>query len=167
MKFKRTAYPTDLSLPQNDHFTISFDILTKKGDVPWGTPGIALDLYTSEPSGNKGSSYRFGIDVSPGDMNRSDAAGWVMIGGQMPEGYRDCKIESYYSLPEFTGSKSVNKVNMAIRRQGETMTVFCNGRKVFECARAVPAILHFKTIRFQVNEKNVYHISNVIVKKAQ
>lgn len=167
LKFKRTAYPTGLSLPQNDHFTISFDILTKKGDVPWGTPGIALDLYTSEPSGNKGSSYRFGIDVSPGDMNRSDAAGWVMIGGQMPEGYRDCKIESYYSLPEFTGSKSVNKVNMAIRRQGETMTVLCNGRKVFECARAVPASLHFKTIRFQVNEKNVYHISNVMVKETK
>lgn len=167
LKLKRTAYPASISLPQSGDFTVSFDILTKKGDVPWGTPGIVLNLYAGDQSGSNAGSHRFGIDVTPGDMNRTDAAGWVMIERNMPEGYRDCKIESYYSLPEFTGSKSVNQVNMAIRRQGETLTVFCNNRKVFECVKAVPGSLYFKTIRFQVNEKNVYHISNVMVKKAQ
>jgi len=165
LKLKRTAYPTDISLPQSGNFIISFDVLTQKGDVPWGTPGIRMELYSSAKVNDAANPHRFSIDVSPGDMNRKDAAGWVMIGRQMPEGYRDCKIESYYSLPQFTGSNNINQVNMAIQRQGETLTVLCNNKKVFECTKALPASLNFKSIRFEVNEKNVYHISNVMVKK--
>lgn len=165
LKLKRIAYPTDISLPQGGNFIISFDILTQKGDVPWGTPGIRMDLYSSAKINDAANPHRFSFDVSPGDMNRKDAAGWVMIGRQMPEGYRDCKIESYYSLPQFTGSNDVNQVNMAIQREGETLTVLCNNKKVFECTKALPASLNFKSVRFEVNEKNVYHISNILMKK--
>lgn len=165
LKLKQTVYPADISLPQSGNFIISFEVLTQKGDVPWGTPGIRLELCSSTKVNDAANSYKFSIDVSPGDMNRIDAAGWVMIGRHMPEGYGNCKIESYYSLTDFTGSKSVNQVNMAIQRQEETLTVFCNNKRVFECTKALPASLNFKTIRFEVNERNVYHISNVLVKK--
>lgn len=161
LKLKKTASPAKLSYPVSGDFIISFDVLTQKGDVPWGTPGMQLELY----SNTNNQKYRFSIDVSPGDMNRKDAAGWVMIGHYMPEGYKDCKISNYYSLPDFTGSNTTNQVNMAIQRKGESMTVLCNNKKVFECNKAVPGGMGFNSIQFYVNEKNVFHISNVLLKK--
>ncbi|RYG49875.1 MAG: hypothetical protein EOO01_11945 [Chitinophagaceae bacterium] len=164
LKLKRTASPSGITLPLTGNFTLSFDILVQKGDVPWGTPGIALVLGSGDKPA-RSNPYRFGIDVSPGDMNRKDAAGWVSISRSMPPGSGDCTISSYYSLPDFTGSKVINKVTMAIRREGEKVTVLCNDKKVFECDKGISGDISIKTIQFEVNEKNVYHISNILVKR--
>ncbi|MFC5409773.1 hypothetical protein ACFPMF_10670 [Larkinella bovis] len=93
LRLKKHAYPTNFTQPLSGDFTLTYDVLVQKGDVPWGTPGMQLQFYTegqpnsssSETSVN--SRYRFSIDVSPGDMNRNDAAGWLMIGNVMPQGY--------------------------------------------------------------------------------
>ncbi|UYQ95716.1 hypothetical protein MKQ68_11445 [Chitinophaga horti] len=162
LKLKKTAYPTTFTGPAGGDFTISFDVLVQKGDVAWGTPGMRFEFSDAPDTGNKNF---FNIDVSPGDMNRKDAAGWVMVSRNMPDGYETCPIESYYSLPSFTGSKLVNQVNMAIRKKGETITVLCNDQKVFECPKGMPAGLGLKAIRFVVNEKNVYYVSNILVTK--
>lgn len=164
LKLKRTAYPTNINLPLTGDFTFSFDVLVQKGDVPWGTPGIRLELYSGKKPKEASSPHHFSIDVSPGNMNQKDAAGWVMIGKNMPAGYMECKTASYYSIAAFTGSNQVNQVTMAIERKGEKVTVLCNNAKVYECEKAFPGNLSFGSVRFEVNE-NVYHISNVIVKR--
>jgi hypothetical protein len=155
LRLKGKAVPAKLTA--SGDFTISFDLLVQKGDVPWGTPGIQLQL--------KKDKYQFVIDVSPGDMNRKKAAGWVMINHYMPDGYNDCKIGSYYSLPDFSGDEQVNRTTMAIQRKGERVAVLCNGQEVFACTKGIPADMSFNDIRFVVNEKNVYHISNILIKK--
>jgi len=164
LKLKRTASPTNMTLPLSGDFTISFDLLVQKGDVPWGTPGMQLQLYSATKVAS-GSACNLSIDVSPGDMNRKDAAGWVMIGRVMPEGYWPCKVANYYSLPAFTGSNATNQVNMAVQKKGDTIIVFCNNSEVYKCDKALPAAMSFNDIRFYVNEKNVYHISNILVKR--
>lgn len=168
LKLKNYAYPTHFTQTISGDFAFSFDVLVQKGDVPWGTPGMQLLLYADGKPDNNGSAtskYYFNLDISPGDMNRKDAAGWVMLQPVMPEGYFKCENKSYYSLPDFTGSLPVNKVSMMLQRSGERVSLFCNGQKVYECAKGFPAGMAFNTFRFYVHEKNVYYISKVQVKK--
>lgn len=156
LKLKRNASPKTFT-PMSGDFEISYDLLVHKGDVPWGTPGMQLQLTMTSGNGDK----TYSIDVSPGDMNRKDAAGWVMLnlGGSA------CKMGSYYSIPDFTGSKPINKVTMTFRKKGETVTVLCNNNKVYDCPTAFSAGMNLKKINFYVNEKNVYYISNIKLKK--
>ena len=157
LKLKRNAAPKTFVQPVGGDLEFSFDLLVQKGDVPWGTPGIDATLTFTSPQGDK----KIGLNVSPGDMNRVDGAGWVMLNMTAPS----CKIGSYYSIPDFTGSKPVNKVTMSFRKKGESMTILCNGNKVYDCANVFTAAMNLKALNFYVNEKNVFHLSNVQVKK--
>lgn len=157
LKLKRKAAPKSFTQPVSGDLEFSFDLLVQKGDVPWGTPGIDTQLTFTSAQGDK----KIGMNVSPGDMNRADAAGWVTLNLTAP----NCKIGSYYSIPDFTGSKPVNKVTMSFRKQGESMTILCNGNKVYDCASVFTAGMNLKAFHFDVNEKNVFHLSNVQVKK--
>ncbi|MGN6417587.1 MAG: hypothetical protein ACTHMC_08850 [Pseudobacter sp.] len=123
LKLKRNASPKNFT-PVAGDFDISYDLLVHKGDVPWGTPGMKMEMTFSSGQGDK----LYNIDVTPGDMNRKDAAGWamLMLGGA------SCTIGNYYSLPDFTGSKPANKVTMSFRKKGETVTVLCNNNKVYD-----------------------------------
>jgi hypothetical protein len=168
LKLKNYAFPVNFTQPISGDFTFSFDVLVQKGDVPWGTPGMQLQLYADGKPNSDGSAtgkYRFTLDVSPGDMNRKDAAGWVMLGPVMPEGYFKCENKNYYYLPDFTGSKPVNKVSLQLQRTGEKVSLLCNEKKIYECDKGFPAGLNFNTFRFYVNEKNVFYVGNVQVKK--
>ena len=83
----------------------------------------------------------------------------LMLGGS------GCNIDSYYSIPDFTGSKPVNKVTISFRKKGESLTILCNNNRVYDCATAFSAGMELKKINFEVNEKNVYYISNIRLKK--
>ncbi|MFT3980742.1 MAG: hypothetical protein QM687_09760 [Ferruginibacter sp.] len=161
LQLRRSAVPNNITLD----YKISFDILTRKGDVLWGTPGIELQLNNGSTQSDPNGSFTYGINVTPGDMNRPDAAGWVTINQSMPAAYGKCRAESYYSIPQFTGSKNINRVTMSIVKKGENIKVLCNNTTVYECDKAAPADLSFKNLRFYVNEKNVYHISNILIKR--
>ncbi|WP_130539657.1 hypothetical protein [Pseudobacter ginsenosidimutans] len=156
LKLKRNASPKTFT-PVSGDFEISYDLLVHKGDVPWGTPGMQLQLMFSAGQSEK----KYSVDVSPGDMNRKDAAGWIMLmlGGSA------CKLGNYYSVPDFTGSKPVNQVRITMRKKGESITVLSNNNKVYDCATAFSAGMELKKINFEVNEKNVYYISNIKLKK--
>jgi len=158
LKLKGTASPKKLQLPISGDFEISYDLLVHKGDVPWGTPGIDIELGFSTKEGDK----RYTINVSPGDMNRADAAGWIMLA---LGGTTACKVSSYYSIPAFTGSKPVNQVTITIRKKGESITVLSNNEKVYDCNAAFAPGATLKKLHFYVNEKNVYYLGNVQLKK--
>lgn len=157
LKLKRNASPKNLPAVTGD-FEISYDVLVHKGDVPWGTPGIDMDLTFTSGGENK----KYGMNVTPGDMNRKDAAGWVtlILGGAV-----SCKMSSYYSIPDFTGSKPVNKVTLSFRKKGESVAIYCNNNKVYDCATAFAPGATLKNMNFYVNDKNVYYISNIQLKK--
>lgn len=155
LQLKRGATPKTFPQISGD-FELSFDLLVHKGDVPWGTPGINVQLQLTGSTGEKTVT----LNVSPGDMNRADAAGWVMFNG-LP----NCKVSSYYSLPDFTGSKPVNKANISVRRKGESITVLCNNNKVYDCNTAFSSGLMLKGLNFTVNEKNQFYLSNIQIKK--
>lgn len=153
---RRTASPK--KLPQNisGDFELSYDLAVKKGDVPWGTPGIDMKLKFSE--GN--SERQITLNVSPGDMNRTEAAGWIMI-----EALTGCKVSSDYSLPDFTGSKPVNKATISLQKKGRSIVILCNNTKVYECADAFTQPFALKHLSFYVNEKNQFHLSNIQIRK--
>ncbi len=157
IKLKGNASPKDISLPLSGDLEISYDLLVHKGDVPWGTPGIETELRFSGKDGDK----RYTVNVSPGDMNRKDAAGWITL----TLGGSDCKTGNYYSIAEFTGSKPVNKVTITICKKGESITIFSNNTKVYECASAFMPGAVMKKVNFYVNEKNVYYLTNIQIKK--
>ena len=165
LKLKGAATPKNIGLPISGDFTASFDVLVHKGDVPWGTPGIEMCLENGVTKAGTLTSYKYNIDVSPGDMNRPDAAGWVIINQAMPAPYGSCKAESYYSISDFTGSRPVNKVTMSVTKKGESLSIYCNNKKVYSCENAAPSDISFKSFRFKVNEKNVYYISNILIKR--
>lgn len=153
---KRNATPKNLAQNINGNFELSYDLAVRKGDVPWGTPGIDMQLKYTDGSGEKSIT----LNVSPGDMNRPDAAGWVMING-----LSNCTVSNYYSLPDFTGSKPVNRATIRIQKKGESIQVLCNNNKVYECATAVPSGITVKGLSFYVNEKNQFYISNIQIRK--
>lgn len=157
LKLKRTASPKNLSLNLNEDFEFSVDLLVQKGDVPWGTPGIQIELPFATSTGDK----KLNLDISPGDMNRKDAAGWVMLSF----GGSECKITNYYSLSDFKGSGQVNQASMMLRKKGNTITFLCNDKTIYECATAFNPDMRLKGLSFTVNEKNVYHLGNIKIKK--
>ena len=156
LKLKRNASPKQFATLSGD-FEISYDLLVHKGDVPWGTPGMQLQMVMTSAQGDK----NYSIDVSPGDMNRKDAAGWLMLN----LGGSSCKLGNYYYLPDFMGSKPSSKVNLIFRKKGETVTILCNNNKIYDCPTAFTSGMNLKKINFYVNEKNVYYIGNIKVKK--
>lgn len=157
LKLKKNASPKDVSLPIGGDIEISYDLLVQKGDVPWGTPGIETEFRFSGKDGDK----RYAVNVSPGDMNRKDAAGWIMLA----LGGSDCKTGSYHSIAAFTGGNPVNKVSITIRKKGESIAIFSNSTKVYECASAFMQGAVMKKLNFYVNEKNVYYLTNIQIKK--
>lgn len=157
LKLKGNASPKDISLPIGGDLEISYDLLVQKGDVPWGTPGIETEFSFSGKDGDK----RYAVNVSPGDMNRKDAAGWITLA----LGGSDCNPGSYHSISAFTGSNPVNKVTIAIRKKGGTIAIFSNTTKVYECTSAFMQGAVMKKVNFYVNEKNVYYLTNVQIKK--
>lgn len=158
LRLKGNASPKNLVLPLTGDFELSYELLVHKGDVPWGTPGIDLEMQLSA----KGGTKRYLINVSPGDMNRNDAAGWVILS---TGGATACQIASYYSLPDFTGSKPVNKVKITIRKKGEGFLLMSNDNKVYECASGFLPESVLSKLNFYVNEKNVYYLSNVQIRR--
>lgn len=158
LKLKGRAYPTTAVPALVGDFVLSYDLMVQKGDVPWGTPGIAVQLDADD------GKYRLILDVSPGDMNRTDAAGWVTVSKIAPSGYFTCKLENYYSIP-FTGSKPVNTTSITLERKGGEIRVRCNGKLVYACEKAFPAGMAFKLAHLNVNHKNMYHVSNIALRK--
>lgn len=156
LKLKRNAAPKNLQFPIAGDFELSFDLLVQKGDVPWGTPGIESQLTFSTGQGDK----QVNVSVSPGDMNRENAAGWIII-----TPLAGCNISSYYSIADFTGSKPVNKVTITIRKTGTTIAILSNNNKVYDCGNAFTNAWTLKKLNFYVNEKNVFHLSNVQMRK--
>lgn len=158
LKLKGTASPKSLVYPVGGDFELSYDLIVHKGDVPWGTPGIELEMQFASKDG----STPYMISTNPGDMNRADAAGWVemYIGGAS-----GCKVSSYYSVPEFTGSKPVNKVTIIMRKKGETLSVFNNKNKLYECATGFQPGASLTELKFKVNHKNIYYLGNVELRR--
>lgn len=157
IKLKGNVSPKDLLFPISGDIEISYDLLVHKGDVPWGTPGIETEFSFSGKDGDK----RYAVNVSPGDMNRKDAAGWITLA----LGGSDCKTGNYHSITEFTGSQQVNKVTITIRKKAEAISIFSNDTKVYECGSAFLQGSVMKKINFYVNEKNVYYLTNIQIKK--
>lgn len=152
LKLKRNATPKNFPQNISGDFELSFDLLVHKGDVPWGTPGIDVQLKFGEKN--------VSLNVSPGDMNRADAAGWVIING-----LANCKVSNYYSISGFTGSKPVNKAGFSLRKKGESVLILCNNNKVYECNSAFLPGMILKGLNFYVDEKNHFHLSNIQIKK--
>lgn len=156
LRLKRNAAPKNFPQNINGDFELSYDLLVQKGDVPWGTPGIDVQLKFSGNAGEKNVI----LNVSPGDMNRADAAGWIMING-----LATCKVSNYYSVTGFTGSKPVNKATVSLQKKGESILITCNNSKVYECNTAFSPSMVLKDLNFYVNEKNQFYISNIHIKK--
>ncbi|MCG2615066.1 hypothetical protein LZZ85_12275 [Terrimonas sp. NA20] len=156
LQLRRTATAKNFPQNINGDFELSYDLLVRKGDVPWGTPGIDMQLKFTGGTGEKSIT----LNVSPGDMNRADAAGWVIING-----LTTCKVSSYYSLSGFTGSKPLNRATISLQRKGESVVVLCNNSKIYECASGFPAAAILKGLSFYVNEKNLYYLSNIQIRK--
>jgi hypothetical protein len=156
LRLKRNAEPKNFPKEISGDFEITYDLLVVKGDVPWGSPGIDLELKFSASSGDK----KVTINASPGDMNRADAQGWIILNGLTA-----CKVSNYYSVSGFPGSKPVNRATVSMQKKGESILITCNGSKVYECNTAFPAGAVLKNLNFYVSEKNQFYLSNIQIRK--
>lgn len=156
LKLKRNATPKNFQQIITGDFEMNCDVLVHKGDVPWGAPGIELQFKFSGNAGEK----KIVLNTTPGDMNRTDGAGWMII-----EGLTNCKVTNYYSLPNFTGSKPVNRATLTMQKIGQSMTIVCNNNKIYECNTAFSPGMSLKDFNIYVNEKSQFYISNIQIKK--
>ncbi|RYY56900.1 MAG: hypothetical protein EOO09_04865 [Chitinophagaceae bacterium] len=157
LKLQKKATPKQLALDLKDDFEFSMDLLVRKGDVPWGTPGIVIELPFMTSAGEK----KFTFDISPGDMNRKDAEGWVMFNF----GNAGCTMKNYYSLPDFKGSAPVNQSTVKLRKTGSTISFVSGNKVIYECNTSYNADMRLKGFSLVVNEKNLYHVSNISIRK--
>lgn len=158
LRLQGITSPKNLKYPLKGDFEISYDVLVQKGEVPWGTPGIEMELVANSKEGEK----IYLVSATPGDMNRDNAEGWIEL---MLGGMAQCKTGNYFSTPDFKGSQNINKVKIRFVKKGEAISIYCNKQKVYECANAFLPEMSFSKLNFKVNHKNVYHLSNVEIKK--
>src|SRR5690606_24532845 len=107
IKLNQKAVPKKFTQITGD-FELKVDVAVVKGDVPWGTPGMDIQLLMAGTEGDRKITF----NVSPGDLNRKDAEGWLMI-----EGLKSCKVAGEYTLTGYLGSRDVNVTTITIQRK--------------------------------------------------
>lgn len=83
----------------------------------------------------------------------------------MINGSTGYNVSNYYPLPDFTGSKPVNKVTIRLQKRGESVIVLSNNSKILECKTAFAPATTLKGLIFYVNEKNQFFVSNIQIRR--
>ena len=166
------AYPVTNMLSAD--FKMSFNLAVTKG-IPSSAQPVTIGLTDGDISLKAGISFR-GLEIkfSPGNNGNP---GNLWLDGSISAGYSasSCEKENgrtypYLKVPGFSNDKPLNMVNIQIIKQGELLQILSDGKKIYECKKAIPATSKIKGIMFQGGEnddyrKNYYYIGNVKIER--
>lgn len=158
LKLIRNATPKNNTFSGIADFEYAADVLVHKGDVPYGATELETEFTLSTPMGEK----IFRMNVTPGNMNQANAEGWLTL--SVPNS-SNCKTSNYYYLPYFKGSMEQSKINIALTKRAESLTVLCNDNKIFQCDTYFPPNTTLKKFSLISTEKSQYYVSNIELKK--
>lgn len=147
------------SLPQN--FTASFDLFVKKG-FHWGTPGLEFYLAGKKKYENSYENYIM-VKIRPGFDERE---GWATVNVKSAA---KSLFPSEVAVPGFSNNKTINRINITIKKSGEWVQVYAGNTKVFDEMAALPGNVLLDHIYF--NEHNQgwevedFYITNIKIIK--
>ncbi|GAB2826234.1 hypothetical protein [Ferruginibacter profundus] len=154
--------PNNLKKPLPQNFELSFDIAVPK-DFTWGAK--AFEIYLGTEGSYKENGQRLLIRLRPGFDGR---AGETSVNGNFGTGYF-AGVKSYYDAPGFSNNAAINQVKVSIKKQGETLAYFIDGKLITAVPKAMPAGTSFNWLQFAHLNSNAasekYFITDIKIAK--
>ncbi len=148
--FKKT-FPQD--------FTVSFDVAVPKG-FTWGAKALELWIADEKAGGKKDASIQ--LRLRPGFDGRDGSA---QLNTQSPAGNSFNDAEAY----QFSNDKSLNRVNVIIKKSGDRLQLLMNGKKLIDKPNLIPAGTGFNQFWFyhigSNGDTEKYYITNIKISK--
>ncbi|MFN8253378.1 MAG: hypothetical protein U0V75_16030 [Ferruginibacter sp.] len=150
--------PNNLKKPLPQNFELSFDIAVPKG-FTWGAK--AFELYLGTEGRYRENGQRVLLRLKPGFDGR---AGETSLQGDFGAGYF-AGIKSYYDAPGFSNNADINPVHVTLKKQGEALDYFIDGKLIVNVLKAMPAATLFNWLQITHIRSDAgsekYYISNV------
>jgi hypothetical protein len=150
--------PNNLKKPLPQNFELSFDITVPKG-FTWGAK--AFELYLGTEARYIENGQRVLLRIKPGFDGR---AGETFLQGNFGAGYF-AGTKAYYDAPGFSNNGSFNRINISLKKQGEALEYFINGKPVATISKAIPNAAQFNWLQFthlrSDAESEKYFITNI------
>lgn len=154
----RDASPKNLKYPLPQNFELSFDLVASK-DIPWGAKAFELYLGT-KTNYDQMISPAIKLRIRAGYGGRS---GEISIHGNFGKGYFE-NVNPYYEATGFSNEKELNKVNIVLKRKGESLELYIGKNKITEIVKAIPNTTSFNFLKFihmgSNSDQEKYFLSN-------
>ena len=157
------VYPQNIKMPLPRDFEMSFDLAVPR-DIPWGTK--AFEIYLGTKGRFDETVPSINIRLRAGFSGR---AGEGSIAGKFGNGYFNTTTN--FETAGLSNDKDFNQVNLSIRKEGESLALFIDGRKLTDLPKAMSAGTIFNWLQFrQLNsdtDMQKYFITNIKIIKRQ
>lgn len=146
-------------LPKN--FTLSFDVAVPE-NFTWGAKSLKINLSRQKPDGTDEASVI--LSIKPGYSGGTDGSAYVET--KLPAGYSS---GGSFVAPGFSVNKKINRISVAIKKNGEQLEIWIDKNKVAEYSKGVPDDLVFNALSFSMirsdGETEKYFVSNIKITK--
>lgn len=154
--------PNHLKKPLPQNFELSFDIAVPKG-FTWGAK--AFEVYLGTEGRFIENGRRLLLRLKPGFDGR---AGETSLQGNFGSDYF-AGAKTYYDAPGFSNNGDINHIKVMLKKQGESLAYFIDGKPVAAVAKAIPANAQFNWLQFNHSRSDApaekYFITNIKITK--
>lgn len=154
--------PNHLKKPLPQNFEMSFDIAVPKG-FTWGAK--AFEVYLGTEGSYIENGRRLLLRLKPGFDGR---AGETSLQGNFGTGYF-AGAKAYYDAPGFSNNGDINHIKVMLKKQGEALEYFIDGKPVAFIPKAIPAGAAFNWLQFNHSRSDApaekYYITNIKISK--
>jgi hypothetical protein len=155
------VFPQNIKMPLPRDFVISFDLAVPR-DIPWGTKAFEIYLGTTGKYDERVPSLnirlRAGFSGRPGEGT---------ISGKFGNGYFN--TEKNFETTGFSNDKEFNVVKVVVRKEGESIALFMDDRKLTDLPKALPSGTVFNWFQFKHLNSDTdvqkYFITNIKITK--
>lgn len=158
-----TLIPNQLKKPLPQDFTLSYDLVAAQ-HFTWGAKGLIVRIMKETSPGNAESYLQ--VKIRPG-YDGKDGEVAVEAKFPYPPGYMNAS--KWLVATGFSNDKKINRVNVKIKKAGETLQLFIDQTKVAEYEKAIPAAHLFNALSIYAgggdSENDRFYISNIKITK--
>ena len=158
-----TLVPSQIKKPLPQDFTLSYDMVAAE-HFTWGAKGLILKLAKETSPGNAESYLQ--VKIRPGYDGRD---GEVTLETKFPSPPGYLNGSKWLVATGFSNNKKINRINVTIKKMGETLQLFIGQTKIAEYEKAIPAAHLFNALSFYAgggdSENDKFYISNIKITK--
>jgi len=158
-----TLIPNGIKKPLPQNFTISYDMVAAQ-NFTWGAKGLTFKLAKETSPGNAESYLE--VKIRPGFDGRD---GEVAIEAKFPSPPGYFNGSKWLVAKGFSNNKMNNRINVTIKKNGETLELFVDKNKIAEYEKAIPAAHLFNAVSFYSfggdTENDKFYVSNIKITK--